>query len=100
MPKETSAEYVFLMANRYSNSIDGINFWFLNMNELISTRLETMGFSTAWDKESFGILVKKEYQDYLNELYSAFLSKDISFSMGNDVCNEDGLKIYITSKIK
>ena len=99
-PKETSTEYVFLMANRYANSSDKINYWFLNVNELISHNLESMGFTTAWDKESFGILVKKEHRKYLDELYAAFLNKDISFSMGNDVCDKSGLKIYITSKVK
>lgn len=73
---------------------------FLVNSELYTNSLLRKGFNCAWDKNGFGIIVKEEYRDYISELYESFKSKDVSFSLGCDICDNLGLKIYIISRIK
>lgn len=74
--------------------------FFLDAHELYGSSLLNRGFTCSWNKESFAILVKEEHRKYVSELYEAFVNKDITFSFGNEICDNSGLKIYISSKVK
>ncbi|MFA5559549.1 MAG: hypothetical protein WDA59_08910 [Methanofastidiosum sp.] len=54
----------------------------------------------AWDERSFGIRVKKEYEEQIKAMYNAFLEKDIAIWVGGGgVFQNGGLVIAIKSKI-
>lgn len=58
------------------------------------------GLVTSWDESSFGILANSNYKEYLNDIYNAIKSGDLSLDIHADsFFPENGLTLCINSRI-
>lgn len=91
--------YFFICCDSYFSNIKEITVDMLKGFEIYPFK-EDVHIFTAWDEDSFGILVDDTYKKELSDLYEAFNRKDIVIGIGKSgAFNNGGLTFLVRSLI-